>query len=312
VTVAGATEATEDVVQGQPGTERNRSDPALRRPLRCVGEPVLLVDRDHELERVVQEVGDVIEDLLFAQALGHEVELEVGQISDATVEQLRGARRGPLGEIGLFDEPDVDTSNRQIEGCSCADDPASDDQRVEAPVRLQALDVVGPIPGCGDCRCHDLIVPMGGTHPKPGCVWWAVSGGHPPKARMRVVGGVGWAPTQSPDACGGRCLGGHPPKARMRVVGGVGWAPIDGSSDATRRSGPSAGVVGSEDDRSPLLLLDSGADASAREHRRGTGGTRLRSPTTRESRAIAAIAIDPTDLDSYHLGIAHVARSREG
>ena len=90
-------EATQQVVENEPGPEGQRRPASLRCPVRGVGQADVRVDRNHELEGFEQIVGDPGQNLLLPEAFGHQLELELGEVADPPVEQLgrppRSARR---------------------------------------------------------------------------------------------------------------------------------------------------------------------------------------------------------------------------
>ena len=158
-------EATQQVVENQPGPESHRCPAPLGRPGRGVGEADVLVDRNHELEGLEQVVGDPGQDLLLPEALGHQLELELGQVPDPAVEQLGRPARGPGGEIVLLDQRHPEAPGRQIEGRSAAGDSAADHQDVEAASVGQQPEMFGPGPAAGG-RGHGLRLEAAGFgHP---------------------------------------------------------------------------------------------------------------------------------------------------
>ena len=80
--------ASQQVVQEKPGPKSDRCPSTPSRPGRGVGESDVFVDRNHELERLEQVVGDAGQNFLFPETLRHQLELELRQVSNAAVEQL--------------------------------------------------------------------------------------------------------------------------------------------------------------------------------------------------------------------------------
>ena len=71
------------------------------------------------------------QDLPFRQALPHQPELVLLQVSQPAMHQLRGGRRGCAGEVVLLDEQDRKTASRGIAGNANTIDSTPDDQQVE-------------------------------------------------------------------------------------------------------------------------------------------------------------------------------------
>ncbi len=151
----GPVESTQEVIQQEPGPQGQRCSASLGCPGGSVGQADMLVDRDHELERFEQIVGDLGQDLLLSQPFGYELELELGQVPNPAVEELGRPPGGPGREVVLFDQGNPEPSGRNIEGSSATDDTAANHQNVKAASVGQHPKMFGSGPATGG-RGHRL------------------------------------------------------------------------------------------------------------------------------------------------------------
>jgi len=91
------------------------------------------------------------EQLALQQRLSHQPQVEVLQVAQASMDELRGAAAGPGGEVGLFDQRNAVAAGGRIEGDAGAGDPAPDHDDVKA-LAGQRLDRALP----GDHPCSLL------------------------------------------------------------------------------------------------------------------------------------------------------------
>jgi hypothetical protein len=79
------------------------------------------------------------ERLDLTERLPDEREVAQAQVAEAAVDELRGRARRPGGEVAALDERDREPVARRELGDPGAEDPAADDQQVEAlaPESLQ-------------------------------------------------------------------------------------------------------------------------------------------------------------------------------
>jgi hypothetical protein len=75
--------------------------------------------------------GDMPQPLALAQRMIDEAQLPLGQVAEATVDQLGGARGGGAGEIATLHERDAQPPHRRIARDCGAIDPAADYSDVE-------------------------------------------------------------------------------------------------------------------------------------------------------------------------------------
>jgi hypothetical protein len=67
--------------------------------------------------------------------LADEPEAVLLEIPEAAVDQPRRPRRRPDRQVVAFDQPRSEPARRRVEERPAADDPATDDEHVELPVR---------------------------------------------------------------------------------------------------------------------------------------------------------------------------------
>src|SRR6185312_4338706 len=75
-----------------------------------------LLERVDELDRPGQMRAELLEDeLALAQRLEHEVEVELLEVAQATVHQLRRAARRARGEVARLDQRDLEPAARGVQ-----------------------------------------------------------------------------------------------------------------------------------------------------------------------------------------------------
>ena len=85
-----------------------------------------------ELDRPREVRAQLLEDeLALAQGLEHEMEVELLEVPQTAVHQLRRPARRPRGEVACLDQPDLEPTARSVQRGACADDPGTDHQDVE-------------------------------------------------------------------------------------------------------------------------------------------------------------------------------------
>jgi hypothetical protein len=124
-------ETSQEVVDGKPGPEGNRSSPAAGRPGRGVGQAVLVVHGNDELEGLKQVVGDPGQYSLLTQSFGYQLEPEMGQVADSPMKKFGGTPGGTRSPICLLDQGNPETPGSEVEGDTTADHPAPDDHDIE-------------------------------------------------------------------------------------------------------------------------------------------------------------------------------------
>src|SRR5687768_6116950 len=110
MTGTGPVEAPQQVVENESRPESQRCPASLGGPGWSIGQTYVRVDGDHELERFEQVVGNPGQDLLLSQAFGHQLELELRQVPNSSVEQFGGPPRSAGGDVVLLDQCDPEAA----------------------------------------------------------------------------------------------------------------------------------------------------------------------------------------------------------
>ena len=85
----------------------------------------------HERQRPDQVRRQLDHQLALEQRLAHQAEVEVLQVAQAAVDELRRAAAGARGEVGLLDQRHAVAARGRVERHPGAGDPAADHQHVE-------------------------------------------------------------------------------------------------------------------------------------------------------------------------------------
>ena len=126
----GGLVGADEPVQPRVGDHRVRDDPALHepRPVRAV-----LVEREQERQPVDEmRRDDVRQRPPLVVSLAHQPHVAQAQVAQAAVNQLRRRRRGGGCEVAPVDERDRESVRRGGLRDPRPDDPAADDEQVEA------------------------------------------------------------------------------------------------------------------------------------------------------------------------------------
>jgi hypothetical protein len=122
--------------------------------------PCAVEGGDDERQRPDQMRGQLDHELALEQGLADEPEVEVLQVAQPAVDQLRRAAGGARREVGLLDQRDAVAARGGVEGDARAGDPPADDDDVE-----DLLGEGGDGVGAGDhVRCR---VPSGSVRTPP-------------------------------------------------------------------------------------------------------------------------------------------------
>ncbi len=97
---------------------------------------------DQQRQRLDQVRGQVDHQLALHQRLAHQAEVEVLQVAQAAVHQLRGPAGGARRVVALLDQRDAVAARGRVQGHAGAGDAAADDHHVEL-VRLHRGQGVG-------------------------------------------------------------------------------------------------------------------------------------------------------------------------
>ncbi len=101
---------------------------------------------------------------LLAQRFADEAELELLEVAQAAVDQLRRAARGPGSPVALLDQRDREPAARRVEGGAGADDAAADHDEVEFVALPRVFEIARTLRGIESRRIHRLV-PLGKQGP---------------------------------------------------------------------------------------------------------------------------------------------------
>ena len=95
-------------------------------------EPLALERRHDHRQRLHEVRRELHEQRALEQRLAHQPEVEVLEVAQAAVDELRRAARRARGEVGLLDQGDAVAARGGVERHARAGDPAAHDDEVEA------------------------------------------------------------------------------------------------------------------------------------------------------------------------------------
>ena len=98
------------------------------------------VEEAHRLDQVRREAGHV--ELALEQRLADQAEVELLEVAQPAVEELRGPAGGARGQVAGLHEGHRQTAGRRVESGAGADDAAADHHHVEPSRRLHPFDHV--------------------------------------------------------------------------------------------------------------------------------------------------------------------------